>query len=206
MYPDYLIHFNKNHSSKNGRFTSGDGDGDGIANDHSHSSKRTHAGHVLEKIGRARKDNSDRILHPRGDHGLSDRSGFHFDDNKRNFDKQSNQDFRDKIVLNSRMRRAINNGQAFIGDIDRSQPMYDWADEQKVSGKDAANIYMQRQFGYALADMYEEDEEERKKKKSRVTRTTNSKYWKKNQEKGQSSHGGSVSYQTAKSYKESNGR
>lgn len=31
---EYLVHFNKNHSSKNGQFTSGDGDGDGIADDH----------------------------------------------------------------------------------------------------------------------------------------------------------------------------
>ena len=37
----YLIHYNKNHSSKNGQFTSGDGDGDGIANDHAHRSKGT---------------------------------------------------------------------------------------------------------------------------------------------------------------------
>lgn len=29
----YLIHFNKNHSSKDGRFISGDGDGDGQLND-----------------------------------------------------------------------------------------------------------------------------------------------------------------------------
>ena len=35
----YLIHYNKNHSSKNGRFTSGDGDGDGIANDHRNQTK-----------------------------------------------------------------------------------------------------------------------------------------------------------------------
>lgn len=33
-YPNYLIHYNKNHSSKNGQFVSGDGDGDGITNDH----------------------------------------------------------------------------------------------------------------------------------------------------------------------------
>lgn len=39
-YPDYLIHYNKNHSAKNGQFTSGDGDGDGIANDHAHRSKK----------------------------------------------------------------------------------------------------------------------------------------------------------------------
>lgn len=39
-YPDYLIHYNKNHSAKNGQFTSGDGDGDGISNDHAHRSKK----------------------------------------------------------------------------------------------------------------------------------------------------------------------
>lgn len=33
---EYLAHFNKNHSSKNGQFTSGDGDGDGIVNDHNY--------------------------------------------------------------------------------------------------------------------------------------------------------------------------
>ena len=40
-YPDYLVHFNKNHSPKNGQFTSGDGDGDGISNDHAHRSKKS---------------------------------------------------------------------------------------------------------------------------------------------------------------------
>lgn len=197
MYPDYLVHFNKNHSSKNGRFTSGDGDGDGIANDHAHSSKRTHAGHILEKIDSARKDNSNRA---------SNSTSSHFSDSKKNFDKQSDRDARNKTILNSRMDRAIKNGKAFIGDIDRSQPMYNWADEQKVSGKELDNIYMHRQFGYALADLYEEDEEERKKKKRRVTHITNSKYWNKYQETRQPSHGGRVSYQTTKSYKESNGR
>lgn len=34
MYPNYLIHFNKNHSSSTGQFISGDGDGDGVVNDH----------------------------------------------------------------------------------------------------------------------------------------------------------------------------
>ena len=41
MYPDYLVHFNKNHSSKNGQFTSGDGDGDGVSDDHAHRSKNS---------------------------------------------------------------------------------------------------------------------------------------------------------------------
>lgn len=39
MYPTYLIHFNQNHSSKNGQFTSGDGDGDGVRNDHANARK-----------------------------------------------------------------------------------------------------------------------------------------------------------------------
>ena len=38
-YPSYLVHFNKNHSKKNGQFVSGDGDGDGIANDHANQRK-----------------------------------------------------------------------------------------------------------------------------------------------------------------------
>lgn len=38
MYPDYLIHYNKNHSKKNGQFVSGDGDGDGVVNDHAQRS------------------------------------------------------------------------------------------------------------------------------------------------------------------------
>lgn len=36
---DYLVHFNKNHDKKNGRFTFGDGDGDGQLDDHAHRSK-----------------------------------------------------------------------------------------------------------------------------------------------------------------------
>ena len=34
-----LYHFNKNHSPKNGQFTSGDGDGDGISDDHKNQRK-----------------------------------------------------------------------------------------------------------------------------------------------------------------------
>lgn len=35
----YLVHFNGNHSSKNGQFTYGDGDKDGITDDHHNYSK-----------------------------------------------------------------------------------------------------------------------------------------------------------------------
>ena len=38
---DYLIHFNRNHNPKNGRFDFGDGDGDGIRNDHANHKKET---------------------------------------------------------------------------------------------------------------------------------------------------------------------
>ena len=37
----YLIHYNKNHSAKNGQFISGDGDGDGIVNDHAHKNRES---------------------------------------------------------------------------------------------------------------------------------------------------------------------
>lgn len=37
---DYLMHFNKNHDPKNGRFTFGDGDNDGIRDDHAHRGKK----------------------------------------------------------------------------------------------------------------------------------------------------------------------
>lgn len=47
QYPDYLVHYNKNHSKVNGQFVSGDGDGDGVVNDHAQRSegkqKKKHA-------------------------------------------------------------------------------------------------------------------------------------------------------------------
>ena len=36
---DYLVHFNSNHSPKNGQFIRGDGDKDGIVDDHGHRRK-----------------------------------------------------------------------------------------------------------------------------------------------------------------------
>jgi hypothetical protein len=46
-YPDYLIHFNKNHSSKNGQFISGDGDGDGQVDDR-HNGKKNLARRYMD--------------------------------------------------------------------------------------------------------------------------------------------------------------
>ena len=38
----YLMHFNMNHSPKNGQFIRGDGDGDGIIDDHRNQKKSTY--------------------------------------------------------------------------------------------------------------------------------------------------------------------
>lgn len=48
----YLIHYNKNHSTKNGQFISGDGDGDGIPNDH----KNQKYGYKYEKASNLSDD------------------------------------------------------------------------------------------------------------------------------------------------------
>lgn len=55
QYPNYLIHFNKNHSKANGQFVSGDGDGDGIANDHANDRKKKTAATYNEKIAKGQK-------------------------------------------------------------------------------------------------------------------------------------------------------
>ena len=49
-----LCHYNKNHSSKNGQFISGDGDGDGIANDHAHRSEKSDDGQKHMSLKEAR--------------------------------------------------------------------------------------------------------------------------------------------------------
>ena len=41
---NYLIHFNQNHSPKNGQFIAGDGDGDGIIDDHRNQRKTAFGG------------------------------------------------------------------------------------------------------------------------------------------------------------------
>lgn len=53
FYPNYLIHFNKNHSSSSGQFISGDGDGDGVVDDH-HNYKKN------------------KVTDPKGDWGFHD--------------------------------------------------------------------------------------------------------------------------------------
>jgi hypothetical protein len=54
----YLIHFNQNHSSKDGRFVSGDGDGDGIVNDHSSKKENKENGKHMSRDKARRIRNS----------------------------------------------------------------------------------------------------------------------------------------------------
>lgn len=53
---DSLMHFNKNHDPKTGRFFFGDGDGDGIDNDHAHRSS------LREKVRNARDAHRGRVI------------------------------------------------------------------------------------------------------------------------------------------------
>lgn len=60
---DYLMHFNKNHDPKNGRFTFGDGDNDGVVDDHAHRGERSKFNSLnpvqaIKNIERAKKLNS----------------------------------------------------------------------------------------------------------------------------------------------------
>ena len=48
-YPDYLVHYNRNHDKKSGRFTYGDGDGDGIRDDHSNQKDKETVGEKVRK-------------------------------------------------------------------------------------------------------------------------------------------------------------
>lgn len=55
---DYLIHFNKNHNPKTGRFDYGDGDGDGINNDHANARRESKS--LSATISRAVSNMQDR--------------------------------------------------------------------------------------------------------------------------------------------------
>ena len=59
---NYLMHFNKNHDPKNGRFTFGDGDSDGVIDDHAHrrkeAMKNINPAYAINNIKRAKEINS----------------------------------------------------------------------------------------------------------------------------------------------------
>lgn len=53
-YPTYLVHFNKNHDSKNGQFTFGDGDGDGLLGDHYSEKEKKQIRSITSTVGSSR--------------------------------------------------------------------------------------------------------------------------------------------------------
>lgn len=59
---DYLMHYNKNHDPKNGRFTFGDGDNDGVVDDHAHRRKEMvknlNPAYAIKTIKKAKEINS----------------------------------------------------------------------------------------------------------------------------------------------------
>ena len=54
-YPNYLIHYNKNHSKANGQFVSGDGDGDGEVGDGRKSTKTKSVSSTKRKPKKSKK-------------------------------------------------------------------------------------------------------------------------------------------------------
>lgn len=77
-YPNYLVHFNRNHD-KNGRFTYGDGDGDGVINNKSSSRYNKNVG--LHKVtynpkGITKISSSDNVANAQMTGGKAYRKGF----------------------------------------------------------------------------------------------------------------------------------
>ena len=185
MYPDYLVHFNKNHSAKNGRFTSGDGDGDGISNDHSHDSSRKSSGRDI------RNDRNKRTLsriefrakiHDINKGNPIDRSTYDDHVNFRNGKYDPNRVFVDDAKLTNRQRsnentrfkieRTIDSGLVNKGKSFVDPNAENWADEQKLSGTDEGRELVRRSLGFAIIDMSEDDEEEKRKKKGTIIQRT----------------------------------
>lgn len=186
MYPSYLIHFNRVHDPKTGRFYFGDGDGDGIRNDHANanSSPRKNSGSYNRT--EANKQRLSKIF----DNARSANKGNPIDrstyDDHINMDTgkyDPNRTFVDDAKLSGRqyqnastrfdMKLAINRGNFVNGSSFVETNSDNWADEQKLSGTETGEELVRRHLGYAIVDMTEEDEEEKRKKKTKITQ----RYW-----------------------------
>ena len=148
MYPSYLIHFNRIHDPKTGRFFYGDGDGDGIANDHAHASKKDG---MISRIGSSNKTSSGPSSG--GSKALSTP-----------YKKKSDYSLRDehRYVLNNVKESTGPNANASSKTWLNSN-RNNYVDEQKVSNVQAGNIYTTRTMGLALYDLYEDEEEKKKR-------------------------------------------
>ena len=60
-YPNYLIHVNRQHDPKTGKFIFGDGDGDGIANDHAYRKEYVTSSRRKDRVYRERPTQKDKV-------------------------------------------------------------------------------------------------------------------------------------------------
>lgn len=175
-YPTYLIHFNRNHSSKNGQFTSGDGDGDGTRNDHAHRTvdekKMSNKGYRNASKTFDMKRSITKGTPSKG--GVTNR---HSPNEDRNVDdaKLSQKQY-DNASKTFDMKRSINSGNvskgsSFVNGSGVKNRKVGEVDEQKLSNSEEAKEVMRRQFGYVMTDLTEEDEEKKKKKNKKITQS-----------------------------------
>lgn len=122
----YLIHFNKNHDKRNGRFTYGDGDGDGISDDHAHrSTKYQNSDGTPTKLGIKRYRELDRASDPNLYKSLL----------KETRDKRSKQSgwynkWDDKMPIGKNSRKVIEEGRQRYKEYENSKEYKDW--EKKI--------------------------------------------------------------------------
>lgn len=175
QYPSYLIHFNRNHSSKNGQFTSGDGDGDGTRNDHSHrtvderkiSNRQYRNASKLFDVQRSMiKTTPTKGAVTNRHSSYEDRDVDEAKLSKKQYDNASKTfDMKRSVVTG----KVTNRGSSFANDHSGKT---DWdVDGQKLSQDEEVKETMRRNFGYTMADLTSEDEEEKKKKKKRITQS-----------------------------------
>lgn len=155
----YLIHYNKNHSGKDGRFIRGDGDGDGIANDHAHAGKKDG---LLSRIGSSEKSGA-------GMRGTNNTGKSVSTPSKKKYDYSLTDEHKHVLGQMNESSKSNSNegGKKYI-----NSQRDNYVDEQKVTSVQAGNIYVTRNLGSSLIDLYEEDEEEKKRKKKRLLQQT----------------------------------
>lgn len=164
MYPSYLIHFNRQHDPKTGKFIFGDGDGDGIANDHARAGKKDG---MISRIGSSQKtssgpssNGSQALSVPykkKSDYSLTDEHRHVLNNIKETAGPNTNAS--SKTWINSNRNNSV--------------------DEQKVSNIQAGNIYTTRTMGLALYDLYEDEEEKKKRLHAANSRRSGARFNKK---------------------------
>lgn len=167
MYPSYLIHFNRNHSSKNGQFTSGDGDGDGTRNDHGHRDSRK--SDAKYKSTSNNKQFMSRINAGQAKKGVgssNSKERYSDVDYAKESNKQSKNNQKLGIMDYRTWAGGVKKGESFIDNLEAQE-----FDEQKLENNEDAKESVRRFQTYAINDIYEEDDEKKKKKNRKVTQS-----------------------------------